>query len=125
MKREPGRLEAFLDALPPAPYRYAFEFRHPSWEEERPLVTARGAALVVSETDEQPWEEEGLDAGPFAYLRLRRSVYDADAIAGWGRRIRSVLGGGADVFCFVKHEEDASGPALAMAFEAAAGVVRT
>ena len=41
MKHEPGRLEAFLDALPATPYRYAFEFRHPSWEEARPLLAAR------------------------------------------------------------------------------------
>jgi uncharacterized protein YecE (DUF72 family) len=120
MKREPGRLEAFLDALPASPYRYAFEFRHPSWAEDRGLLAGRGAAWVVSDTDEQPWTDDDLSGGAFAYLRLRRSVYEADAIATWGRRIRGALDGGADVFCFVKHEEDASGPQLALAFASAA-----
>jgi uncharacterized protein YecE (DUF72 family) len=125
MKREPGRLNAFLDALPASPYRYAFEFRHPSWEDDRGLLAARGAAWVVSDTDEQPWTDGGLNVGGFVYLRLRRSAYDADAVEAWGRRIRTALDGDADVFCFVKHEEDASGPALAMAFEAASGAART
>ncbi len=125
MKRDPGRLEAFLDALPGPPYRYAFEFRHASWEDERPMLADRGAAWVLSDTDEQPWTEDGLPAGGFAYLRLRRSSYDRAVMAAWGRRIRAALDGGTDVFCFVKHEEDASGPDLALGFERAASGAST
>jgi uncharacterized protein YecE (DUF72 family) len=120
MKRDPDLLNSFLDGLPAGPYRYAFEFRHPSWEEDRPMLAERGAAWVVSDTDERPWIDEDLPRGTFAYLRLRRSVYDPDAIATWGTRMRATLARGMDVFCFVKHEEDAAGPALAQAFEASA-----
>jgi uncharacterized protein YecE (DUF72 family) len=119
MKRDPGRLEAFLDALPAGSSRYAFEFRHPSWDEDRSLLADRGAAWVVSDTDEQPWAEDALPGGGFVYLRLRRSSYDRRVTARWGRRIRSALADGADVFCFVKHE-DAAGPELALGFERAA-----
>jgi uncharacterized protein YecE (DUF72 family) len=120
MKHEPGRLEAFLDGLPAA-YRYAFEFRHPSWEEDRDLLRKRGAAWVISDTDEQPWESGDLGGNAFAYLRLRRSEYDNDAVATWGGRMGDALRRGGDVFCFVKHEQDAAGPELAHAFEASAG----
>jgi uncharacterized protein YecE (DUF72 family) len=120
MRREPGRLEAFLDGLPAAG-RYAFEFRHPSWEEDRDLLRERGASWVISDTDEQPWESDDLGGNTFLYLRLRRSAYDDDAIGAWGRRMGGALKDGADVFCFVKHEQDAAGPELAHAFEAAAG----
>jgi len=119
MKREPGRLEAFLDALP-TEHRYAFEFRHSSWDEETPLLAARGAAWVISDTDEQPWEGGELPIGPFDYLRLRRAEYDPKAISAWGARIGAVLRAGSDVFCFVKHEDDAAGPSLALAFQEAA-----
>ena len=121
MKREPGRLEAFIDALPTT-HRYAFEFRHPSWEEERDLLASRGAAWVVSETDEHPWPaDEPLDARAFGYLRLRKSTYEPGEIAAWGGRIRAARERGVDVFCFVKHEEDAAGPSLALAFGSAGG----
>jgi uncharacterized protein YecE (DUF72 family) len=120
MKRDPELLVSFLDGLPAGPYRYAFEFRHPSWEEDRPMLAERGVAWVVSDTDEQPWIDDGLPGGTFAYLRLRRSVYEPDAIVAWGTRMRTALAREMDVFCFVKHEEDAAGPALAQAFEASA-----
>jgi uncharacterized protein YecE (DUF72 family) len=119
MKREPGRVEAFVDALP-ADRRYAFEFRHPSWDEEAEPLAARGAAWVISDTDEQPWPGGDLPDGPFHYLRLRRAEYGDDGIAEWGKRIRTVLDRGTDVFCFVKHEDDAAGPSLALAFQQAA-----
>jgi len=120
MKREPGRLEAFLDALP-ATNRYAFEFRHPSWDDDREFLAERGAAWVISETDEHPWPEgEALDARGFAYLRLRKSTYEPPEIGAWGARLRAALDQGSDVFCFVKHEEDAAGPSLALSFADAA-----
>jgi uncharacterized protein YecE (DUF72 family) len=119
MKRDPGRLEAFLDALP-GDHRYAFEFRHPSWDEEAPLLAERGAAWVISDTDDQPWSGGDLPRGPFDYLRLRRAEYDEAAIAEWGSRIGATLRAGIDVFCFVKHEDDAAGPSLALAFQEAA-----
>jgi len=69
------------------------------------MLAERGVAWVVSDTDEQPWDDEGLPGGTFAYLRLRRSVYDPEAIAAWGDRMGASLARGMDVFCFVKHEE--------------------
>src|SRR6266540_5630090 len=47
------RLLAFLDVLPGGG-RYAMEFRHPSWEEARPVLVERGVAWCMAETDEIP-----------------------------------------------------------------------
>ncbi len=119
MKREPGRLEAFLDGLPASGYRFAFEFRHPSWEEDADTLADRGAAWVVGDSDERPWTSDDIPGTAFAYLRLRRADYGTEDIEAWGARIRRARSRGTDVFCFVKHEEDAAGPELAEAFERA------
>jgi uncharacterized protein YecE (DUF72 family) len=102
------RLKRFLDRLP-AWVRPAFEFRHPSWEEARPIVTERGA-WVVTETGDEGVAE--LPGGAFTYVRLRRSDYDAARLAGWAERLGPALAGG-DVFAFFKHEQGDEGPAWA------------
>ena len=48
-------IERFLGFLPPT-YRYAFEFRHPSWDEARDLLRAQGAAWCTSEVGRRLWE---------------------------------------------------------------------
>jgi uncharacterized protein YecE (DUF72 family) len=106
------RIERFLDLLPPTA-RYAFEFRHPSWAEAASLLADRGVAWCVADTDEAPAPEGPLPAAPLAYVRLRRARYGEDELLGWARRIGAALASGADVYCYVKHEEGAAGPALA------------
>ena len=83
------------------------------------MLAERGAAWVIGDTDEQPWTSEDIPGTAFAYLRLRRADYDRAAIEEWGTRIGRALSRGTDVFCFVKHEEDAAGPELAEAFQRA------
>ncbi len=53
LRFEEDRAQAFLAALPPGG-RYAMEFRHPSWEDARELLTSRGVAWCTAETDDQP-----------------------------------------------------------------------
>jgi hypothetical protein len=60
---ERGRLDAFLDLLP-SRQRCAFEFRHPSWEEARPLLAARGMAWCVAESDDDAVGALDLASGP-------------------------------------------------------------
>lgn len=107
-----ARLEGFLRLLPPGG-RYAFEFRHPSWAEALPTLAEHGMAWCVADVDGGPAPDGGLPAGPFAYLRLRRTDYGREALAAWAARIRSALAAGRDVYCYFKHEDRAAGPALA------------
>lgn len=105
-------LESFLANLPSA-FRYAFEFRHPSWEAARPIIRERGAAWCVSETDETAVTGDPLHGEPFGYLRLRRTMYGRDRLVSWGRRIQQAVDAGLDVFCYFKHEEGGAGPRFA------------
>jgi uncharacterized protein YecE (DUF72 family) len=105
-------LESFLGNLPRT-LRYAFEFRHPSWEEARPMVRDHGAAWCVAETDDWSVPEGAIEQEPFVYLRLRRTRYGGGRLATWARRIALALADGSDVFCYFKHEEGGAGPRFA------------
>jgi uncharacterized protein YecE (DUF72 family) len=105
-------IENFLGFLPPL-HRYAFEFRHSSWEEARELLAAQGAAWCLAETDEKVFAGEALSEQPFTYLRLRREAYSDEELGAWAGRISGVLGRGSDVFCYFKHEEKGAGPIMA------------
>jgi uncharacterized protein YecE (DUF72 family) len=106
LRKDVPRLRSFL-ALLPAGRRFAFEFRHDSWDDDevRSALRERNAALVCADT-----EESGPDGAPivptadWGYLRLRRCDYTDATLAPWAERIRSQPWGRA--FVFFKHEED-------------------
>jgi uncharacterized protein YecE (DUF72 family) len=114
MKKDTGRLEAFLKQLPPDA-RAAFEFRHESWfdDDTLQLVRARACALVVSDTDEKPLSEITSTAG-WGYLRLRRVSYDERDLAVWMERVKNQKW--KEAFVFFKHEDEGTGPKLAAQF---------
>lgn len=103
-------LAGFLGVLPPG-QRVAFEFRHDSWHVPGvfKLLESRNAALVQSESDEsfelKPWTAD------WAYLRLRRVVYETEDLRVWLERLRA--SGVAEAQVFFKHEDGATGPRLA------------
>lgn len=106
-------IDGFLESLP-RDIRYAFEFRHPSWQQARDVLAAHDAAWCISDTDENPAPSELPEAKPFAYLRLRRLQYSDDELGRWAGWIREALAGGADLFCYFKHEDKAAGPRFAL-----------
>jgi uncharacterized protein YecE (DUF72 family) len=91
-------------------HRFVLEFRHPSFDrdEVREKLGAAGVALCVSDTEEQPAKFGS--TGGFAYVRLRGTGYDEKTLERWGESFRSALVEGTDVYCYLKHEESASGP---------------
>ncbi|MGH7589441.1 MAG: DUF72 domain-containing protein [Gemmatimonadota bacterium] len=114
LRKDDGLLASFLDLLPPT-VPAAFEFRHASWLDDATLdrLAARGVALCVAET------EEGLDAprlgtAGWGYLRLRRTDYSEEDLAGWVERVASQ--GWSDAYVFFKHEDEAEGPRFAERF---------
>jgi uncharacterized protein YecE (DUF72 family) len=114
MKKDLGRLTAFLDLLPPDPPA-AFEFRHASWfdDEVKDALRARGAALCLADTDEEPLQDVAATAA-WGYLRLRRLAYAEADLAAWADRVRAQPWERA--FVFFKHEDEARGPEFAAAF---------
>jgi uncharacterized protein YecE (DUF72 family) len=95
--RDDGMLRLLLDSLDPE-LAYAFDFRHPSWDEvDAPIV--RVGALEAEQ--------------PFRYLRLREPPYDDVALAGWAQRIAPLLAEGLDVHVYFKHEDEPTAPQYA------------
>lgn len=110
LRYDAALLGGFLAALPGDPFRFAIEFRHASWDlpEVRELLGANHVAWCVADTEEMP-AAPLRTARDFAYLRLRRSTYDDDALASWAAWVRELLADGCDVYCYFKHEDDPSG----------------
>src|SRR5207249_3839924 len=111
---------AFLAVLPrgiPA----AFEFRHDSWftDDVYELLRAHNVALCIHDADDHTTPME-LTAR-FAYIRLRRSVYDDSKRTEWQQRIRTWGRQGVEVFAYIKHEDNPNAPLIALEF--AAGLV--
>jgi uncharacterized protein YecE (DUF72 family) len=114
MKKDLERLKAFLDLLPADPPA-AFEFRHASWfdDEVREALRARGAALCLADTDEEPLKDIAATAA-WGYLRLRRLAYSDADLGAWAERV--LCQPWERAFVFFKHEDEARGPDFAAAF---------
>jgi uncharacterized protein YecE (DUF72 family) len=114
LKYDPEVLDGFLADLTAASgaggHRFAMEFRHPTFdtEEVRSKLAAAGIALCIADTEEEPATFRR--TGDFAYIRLRGTGYDEKTLGGWGESFRSALAEGADVYCYLKHEDKAIGP---------------
>ncbi len=107
------RLKGFLAALPPS-FPCALEFRHDSWftEEVYDLLRGSGAGLCVHDADDRTTPL--LVTGRLAYVRLRKSVYTPGDLDSWRQRIRGWVEGGADVYAYVKHEDNPDAPRIAL-----------
>jgi len=117
------RLDAFLELLPeglPA----AFEFRHPSWQDEsvHERLRARDFALVAVD-DEEGDRPTLVETSRRGYLRLRRPDYDRAALASWALEIAQRRW--QEVFVFFKHEDEGAGPRMAADFLAVFAETRT
>jgi uncharacterized protein YecE (DUF72 family) len=90
--RDDDRLGAALESLPPG--RHCFEFRHRSWfvPEVYELLRARGAALVIGDAPERPFQTYEMTAG-WTFVRFhrgargRRGNYSESELEEWARRI--------------------------------------
>jgi uncharacterized protein YecE (DUF72 family) len=92
--RDDERLAGALASLPP--WRHAIEFRHASWfvPDVMALMREHGAALVIGDHPERPFQLHELTAD-WSYIRLhhgsrgRRGNYSAAELETWKRRIAS------------------------------------
>ena len=109
-RKDAERLGQLLVALPPG-RRCAFEFRHPSWfvDDVYDLLRTRDAALCIADTDTGTTPE--VATASWGYLRLRDAGYTDAELDRWAQVVQQAAWG--DAFVYFKHEESASGPALA------------
>jgi len=110
-RKDVPRLQGFFDVMPER-RRVAFEFRHASWFDDEVYETlrARGAALCVADTGEEP-AAPLVATTDWGYLRLRREEFSDQELRDWARRIREQPW--SDAYVFLKHEEEGKGPKLA------------
>ena len=109
-RKAPDRLAALLEAVP-AGLRCAFEFRHASWfdEDVSRVLRRHDAALCIADTEAGTTPQ--VATASWGYVRLRDAAYDDAALDRWAAIIRRV--DWTDAYVYFKHEESASGPALA------------
>lgn len=108
----PERLEAFLKLLRPG-FRYAFEFRDPSWHSSEIYgqLAASDCAFCIYDLGGflSPLEI----TTDFTYLRLHgpgekyRDSYSDEALVEWAGRIRKWLRKGIDVYLYFDNDEKA------------------
>lgn len=113
--RNPERLRAFLDALPGG-YRWAFEFRDPSWfdEDVYAMLAEHNAALCIYNQDGET-SPDRLTAG-WTYIRFHKPagennwLYDRDTLAGWAETIERWASDGRDVYVYFNNDLDGAAP---------------
>jgi uncharacterized protein YecE (DUF72 family) len=111
--KDRDRLADLLVQIPPG-LRCAVEFRHPSWfaDDVYELLRARDAALCIADTETGTTPD--VATASWGYLRLRDAEYSDSALETWARG--ATRAPWKDAYVYFKHEETASGPALAARF---------
>lgn len=114
LRKDVPRLRDFLGILPTG-QRVAFEFRHPSWQDDEvyEALRARAATLCVADTDEG--DTPFVVTSDCGYLRLRRSQYDDGELSRWVERIAAQRL--ARAYVYFKHEDEALGTRFARRFD--------
>ena len=109
LKFDGERLKNFL-AILPKNWRYAFEFRHPSWgrKETWEILRKRKAAVVFQDFPDWPIFEE--ITADFVYLRfhgktsLYSSCYTEKELSDWARKIKNWQRRGLDVYGYFNND---------------------
>jgi uncharacterized protein YecE (DUF72 family) len=122
-RANPERLERLLEELP-GNHRYAFEFRDPSWHDDRilALLSNHGAAFCIFDLAGKPSPVEV--TAPLVYIRLHgpgaayQGSYHGRTLSGWARRILDWSKEGRDVYCFFDNDEKAYAPHDALRLKA-------
>ena len=114
LQKDVPRLRAFLALLPPE-HRVAFEFRHPSWFDDKVfgLLRDHHVALCIADAEDD-FEVPVVATAAWGCLRLRRPDYNDAALKTWVKQVRNQ--DWQDAFVFFKHEDEGKGPQLAKRF---------
>jgi len=109
-RANPERLVSFLEALP-GQFRYAFEFRDPSWfnSEVYDILAGHGAAFCIYELGGQVSPKE--ITADFVYVRLHgpggpyQGQYTTEVLAGWAGAFATWASQGKKVYCYFDNDE--------------------
>lgn len=118
-RRDPGRLESFLKLLP-AKGRFTFEFRDPSWFDDRVyrVLEEAGAAFCVYHLAGRISPRKV--TADFVYVRLHgpgkayRGSYSGRDLAGWAGAFSTWARMGKDVYCYFDNDDSGHAPRNAL-----------
>jgi uncharacterized protein YecE (DUF72 family) len=99
--RDEGFIQLALGSLDPA-LRVAFDFRHDSWDEGDLDLPENAVRINQLDAD-----------APFRYLRFRDPPYTDRDLREWADRIRPLVTGGVEVYCYFRHEDEPAAPRYA------------
>jgi len=94
-KADPNRLNSFLSFLPLKIFRYAFEFRHPSWFDKEIYKSLKKANTAFVIQDSPTWPTKEIATADFTYLRfhgsqsLYSSCYTKKELKLWLKKIKN------------------------------------
>jgi uncharacterized protein YecE (DUF72 family) len=113
LQKDVPRLEDFLGLLP-ATLRAAFEFRHPSWQDDSVYETLRARAAMLCIADTDKGDTPLVSTADAGYLRLRREQYDDQELRTWVAQIAAQPW--ARAYVYFKHEDAGLGAKFAQRF---------
>ena len=112
--RNVDRLRAFADQLP-HDYRYAFEFRDPSWFDDAvyDVLRERGIGFCIYDLAGQVTPL--VTTSDLVYVRLHKPAgagwrYDLATLATWAERMRTWRDAGHTVWCYFNNDPDTAAP---------------
>lgn len=110
-KVSPVRLQEFLASLPEE-FRYAFEFRDPSWFDDRVYDELKQAGAAFCMYDLAGRRSPKRVTADFIYIRLHgpgeayEGQYDTSTLTGWAGAMYSWLNQGKEIFCFFDNDQN-------------------
>jgi uncharacterized protein YecE (DUF72 family) len=110
LRKDLPRLQDFLEQLPPDG-RVAFEFRHPSWQDDAVYAALRSRSVMLCVTDTDEGDTPFVATANCGYVRLRRTQYDDQALAAWAARIAAESL--PRTYVYFMHEDEALGARFA------------
>lgn len=113
--KDAARLKAFLEQLPPV-FRYAVEFRHPSWldGEVYQLLASHGVALVSVSSNAMPMDLTL--TSDFTYIRFHglengaAHDYTEAELSPWARHLKSCARKGISAYVYFNNDVNTRAP---------------
>ena len=113
-------LKDFIEALRPYPYRYAFEFRHKSWINNKVIKLLSASNIALCMADWPDFINELPLTADFVYIRRHgkdgnhSASYAIEQLKKDAKRIKSYLKEGRDVYIYFNNDTQGYAPQNAM-----------
>jgi uncharacterized protein YecE (DUF72 family) len=115
MQKDPARLESFLRQLPES-YKYAVEFRHPSWLDKEAFDLLRKYRATHVSLSSMRMPMDLTVTADLVYIRFHGLAdgfahnYTREELEPWARHIRSQARAGKTVYAYFNNDANVRAP---------------